>query len=267
MQTIHSVSNDKQIINADNFHYCHKPHFEVLITQDPLILNKAKKLRLKFHANYLDNLMDKTNFKNNTAHSKNLIKQQQIIIHDGYDSFAEHLVVIDKNNDHVAAYVRLIDTYTAYKIGGYYCETRFNLNHLFNNQTFYMEISRLVLDQAYNNKELASLVWNGIIQHSKNKGIDAIIGSLSLTLEHEQETYALLNQLKTHHISSHNYRVSPYQILPDKSRVIDAARHSTNPFIDYFFQQGVKLCGDAYWNRDFNCAELFIHYPFKYAVY
>lgn len=51
MQTIHPVSNDNQIINADNFHYSHKPHFEVLITQDPIILNKAKKLRLKFHAN------------------------------------------------------------------------------------------------------------------------------------------------------------------------------------------------------------------------
>ncbi len=237
---------------------------EVFITQDPIILNKAKKLRLKFHANYLANSMAKKEFKNNTLQSKELIKQQEIMIHDGYDSFAEHLVIMDKQNDSIVAYVRLIDTYTAYKIGGYYCETRFNLNHLFNKQTFYMEMSRLVLDQAYNNIELAQLMWSGIMQHAKSKGIDSIFGSLSLSLSHETQTYALLNYLKCNHMSAYDYRVVPYQILPDKSRMKNATHQTKNPLVDYFFEQGAKLCGDAYWNRDFNSAELFIHYPTQF---
>lgn len=264
MQSTNIMEYERIPFHNTSFDCPEQSQLEVFITQDPIILSKAKKLRLKFHANYLANSMATQSFKNNTLQSKELIKQQEIIIHDGYDSFAEHLVIRNKHDDSIVAYVRLIDTYTAYKIGGYYCETRFNLNHLFNKQTFYMEMSRLVLDQAYNSTKLAKLMWSGIIQHAKSKGVDSIFGSLSLSLEHEAKTYALLNYLKRNHMSAYDYRVVPYQILPDKSRLKNTVHRTKNPLLDYFFVQGAKLCGDAYWNRDFNSAELFLHYPIQF---
>lgn len=241
--------------------FAHTPNFEVKITQEPLELKKARKLRLKDLSILASDKFDKKNTKNNTLRSKQLIEQQQMLIHDGYDSFADHLVIIDHDNDEVIAYVRLIDAYTAYKIGGYYCETQFNLNKLFKRQTFYLEMSRLVINPEYNNRETAALLWSGIVQHVQNKGIDAIIGTLSVPLSQGAMTYSLLQHLKKNHISNSHCRVQPYQLLPDSGISSEHCSHQGNPVVEYFFEQGFKLCGDAYWNKELNHAELFIHYP------
>jgi len=250
---------------SENCYFSQTSNFEVKITQESSDLQKAKKLRLKDYSVLKSNPVLKKSIQNNILHTKQLIEQQQILIHDGYDSFADHLIVIDHENDRVIAYVRLIDAYTAYKIGGYYCETQFNLNKLFARQTFYLEMSRLVIDPEYHNTETAALLWSGIIKHAQEKGIDAIIGSLSLPLSHGAMSYSLLQYLKKHHISDSNCRVQPYQLLPDSASSSEIYDHCDNQIIEFFFRQGVKLCGDAYWNKELNHAQLFVYFPVSKA--
>lgn len=250
---------------SENCYFSRTSNFEVKITQESSELQKAKKLRLKDHSLHKSNPALKPSIQNNTLQAKQLIEQQQVLIHDGYDSFADHLIVIDHVHDKVIAYVRLIDAYTAYKIGGYYTETQFNLNKLFAKQTFYLEMSRLVIDPEYQNIETATLIWSGITKHAQDKGVDAIIGSLSLPLNQGIMSYSLLRHLKKHHISAGHCRVQPYQLLPDPGSASDVCNNCDNPVIEYFFNQGVKLCGDAYWNKELNHAELFIHYEVNKA--
>lgn len=250
---------------SENGYLTTNSSFEVKITQEASELQKAKRLRLKDFSLLKSNAVLKQTIQNNTLQTKELIEQQQVLIHDGYDSFADHLIVIDHKNDKVIAYVRLIDAYTAYKIGGYYSETQFNLNRLFSGQVFYLEMSRLVIDPEYHNTEIAALLWSGILKHAQSKGIDAIIGSLSLPLNQGSMSYALLHHLKKHHISDSHCRVQPYQLLPDSGSASDACSKGDNPIIEFFFNQGVKLCGDAYWNKELNHAELFVFYPVSKA--
>lgn len=251
--------NDINMTPTDCF-FSQASNFEVKITQDASELNKAKKLRLKNYSRHKPEPSSKKSVNHMLA-TKKLIEEQQRLIHDGYDSYADHLVVIDLEHNNVVAYVRLIDAFTAYQIGGYYNETQFNLNKLFNNQTFYLEISRLVIDPNYNNRETTSLLWSGIIQHAQGKNIDSIIGSLSLSMNQGADSYIFLNQLKKYAMSDSRYRVQPYQLLPDNDSSLSGNERVEHPVIEYFFEQGVKLCGDAYWNKNYNSAELFIHYP------
>lgn len=241
-------------------------NLEVKITNDEKELKSARKLRLRDHSDITEKKPAQKKFHNNTLHSKQLIEEQRALIHDGYDSFANHLIIIDHDVDQVIAYVRLIDAFTAYKIGGYYCETQFNLSKLFNSQTFYLEMSRLVIDPNYYSREIAALLWSGITRHAEDKCIDSIIGCLSLSLTQDSDVYSFLKQLKKQAMSHSRHRVQPYQLLPDngQSGIFQECREK--PLIDYFFEQGVKLCGDAYWNKEYKSAELFVHYPVTNAT-
>jgi putative hemolysin len=260
--TIEGTASSLDSGPCDNY-FSQQNQFEIKITQNEEELKKAKKLRLKKHSFLQSAAKNNRAIKNNTLYSKQLIQQQHILIHDGYDSYADHLIIIDKSHDKVVAYVRLIDAYTAYKIGGYYSETQFNLKKIFNKQTFYMEMSRLVIDPDYYTEEIASLLWSGIVKHGHEKGIDAIIGTLSLSLEQSEIAYYTLDKLKKQAISESQYRIQPYQLLPDyKVAKKDSVEQlQDDPVIQFFFRQGVKLCGEAFWNKEINQAELFIHYP------
>lgn len=254
--SINADASPKNIINKL------APNLTLKITNNNEELSKAKKLRL--HSLHKTNqIASKQSSKQNAkskSNSKKLIEQQQLIMHDGYDSFADHLIVMDQHQD-VIAYVRLIDSFTAYKIGGYYYETCFNLTKLFNSKVFYLEFSRLVVDSRYQNEQTLALIWSGIIHHAQSKGIDAIIGSISLSLSDRQTVYPIINHLKANYMSDGQQRVIPYQLLPDAgSDYRPITFKEVNPVARYFFEQGARLCGDAYWNRDLNCAELLTHY-------
>ena len=113
--------------------------FEVKITQDRDELNQARKLRLGSSNAAASEEVFKQNAGSNT---KRLIEQQKLLLHDGYDSFSQHLIIKDLDKEKVIAYVRIIDAFTAFNIGGFYCETQFNMQRILNNQQNYMEISR-----------------------------------------------------------------------------------------------------------------------------
>ncbi|MDX2504465.1 MAG: GNAT family N-acyltransferase [Gammaproteobacteria bacterium] len=234
--------------------------FEVKITQDRDELNQARKLRLGSSNAAASEEVFKQNAGSNT---KRLIEQQKLLLHDGYDSFSQHLIIKDLDKEKVIAYVRIIDAFTAFNIGGFYCETQFNMQRILNNQQNYMEISRLVIDANYENKQIAQLIWSGIYQYAFEKGADAIIGTLSVPLhDNISDTSKLIAYYKSRYISNNTIRVVPYQLLPGMSKV--GRKFSTKKFnvpqVDYFFSKGVLMCGDAYWNKDLNTADLFIHY-------
>lgn len=249
--------------NLKQLYSYQSPHLEIKMTQNTEELRKAKKLRQNYYKNLNQKLFLDQNKEFDKINQKKRMEQQQAVVFDGYDSFAEHLVVIDHKTDKVIAYVRLIDASTAYKIGGYYSEVHFNLVNLFNNHfsVFFLEMSRIVIDPDYNNQEIAQLLWSGLMKYSQTKGIDSLIGSFTLSLEKKKASLSYIQYLKEKHISSNQYRVTPYQLLPDKKRANKDKLN--NPLIEHFFDNGSQICGDAHWNSDFNCAEVFFHYPLK----
>lgn len=235
--------------------------FELKITQDQDELKLARKLRLNGH--YKEELKASKN-KKDACITRKLMDQHQNIIHDGYDSYAQHLIIKDLRRSKIIAYIRMIDAFTAFKIGGFYCETQFNVQRMFSDQKYYMEISRLVIDQGYDNDLIAKLLWTGITQYALESGVDAIIGSLSIPLtDKHQETGQMIAHFKTKYMSNSKLRVFPYQLLPDNTPIMRfnfASKQTESACLDYFFSQGIDLCGEAHWNKSLNTAELFIHY-------
>ncbi len=245
------------------------PGYEVKFTQDKEELNQVKKLRIKqINAMHADdpeqNETSKVNTKNNKNYKK-LIDEHKDLIHDGYDSHTRHLIVKDVYNRRVIAYVRIIDSFTAFKIGGFFSETRFNLSKLINNQQYYLEFSCLVVDEQYHSYHTINLLWSGLLQYAQQSGADAVIGLLAVPLNKGinnsfNNALRMISKLKARHMSNKKQRVVPYQMLPGSFSSKFSSKILSIVYIEYLFSRGIRICGDAYWNHSSNEAELFIYY-------
>ncbi len=242
--------------NLRNIYSYYNPHLEVKLTNHKEELKKANNLRQRYYKLFQPRTFLTHNNHANKTHTRVQV-EQKAVVYDGYDKFADHLIVIDHKADKVIAYVRLIDAYTAYKIGGYYSENHFNLKQLLHNNSSSLEMSRLVIDPEYNCKEIAELLWYGLVNYSVHNSIDSLIGAFSLSLIDGKETFSFIQHLKAKYISDSQYRVLPYRLFLD--RKIEKVNDFNEPLIEYFFEKGSKICGDAHWNHDSNCAEIFIH--------
>lgn len=240
----------------------YKPHLEVKITKEPEELKRAKHLRQKYYQSFQAKVCP-TQKEHINGSLTPIQLGQKSAVDDGYDRFAEHLIVIDHKQNKIIAYMRLIDANVAYKIGGYYSETQFNLNKLFSQNTYSysLEMSRVVIDPEYNGQETAQLIWSALVGYCQINGLDSLIGTFTLPVIEPVETGSIINHLKEKYSSKHQYQVSPYQIL--LAEKAEKNIKFCNPLIELFFEKGCKLCGDAHWNHDSNCAEIFIHYPLQ----
>jgi len=184
------------------------------------------------------------------------LKEREALIYDGYDSYARHIVVQDTQQSKVVAYVRIIDSLTAYSIGGYFCEAQFNLEKLRQQMQSAMELSRLVIAPEYNNSMTLSILWSGLMQYADENSIDIIFGTLPMAIQNSHYSAIVeIKQLKSKYMASNKYRVKPYQMLPPVP-AISGYDFTLPEEVSFFFRQGAKLCGEAGWNKAFNQAEL-----------
>lgn len=232
---------------------CQFNHLEVKIGIEMEELEQAKQLWLDI------------------SHTQSILKQtkQQLddrmaLIYDGYDSYAKHLIVRDINLDQVVAYTRIIDSKTAYNIGGYFCEALFNLDHFRIHMRGALELSRLVIAPQFSQADILAALWSGIIQYAKEQHANMVFGTLPLSLgDNHCLASKEIKRLKAKYLSSNKYRVIPFQILPPAPSIFAShfADNQCNPSVEleYFFEQGAKLCGEAAWNKSMNLAELFFY--------
>lgn len=264
VQTIVPIQEQQEASDGSNDNLISwYPGFEVRFTEDKDELNQVKKLRLQQKNRHTSDSIetDISEKQKNKKNFKKLIDEHKYFIHDGYDSHTKQLIVKDTYNDRIIAYVRIIDSFTAFKIGGFYSETRFNLSQLINNQQYFLEISCLVIDEQYHNKQTIKLLWSGLTQYAQENGADAIIGIISIPLaEHFNKAVRMISALKSTYISDKEQRVRPYQLLPGSLASRFSSKALSIDYLDYLFSKGIKICGDAYWNRDNNSAELFVYY-------
>jgi len=232
-------------------------NLEIQISRGNNQLKQVRKLRLNGLPEYIENKEVK-NKKNNAKLRKQIEKIEQLII-DGYDRFADHLIISTLKPSRVIAYVRIIDAYTAFNLGGYFCENNFNINNIYTNNSKLIELSRIVIDPEYQNSMTIKALWSGVLKYANKKNVNAIMGTFPVSLkENVSHVEKQVKQIKSNYLSSNSLRVEPYQLLPQA--VASSKQKYDSSMTGYFFELGPKLCGDAHWNVDLNQAELFFYY-------
>ena len=105
--------------------------------------------------------------------------------YDKVDKFADHLIVIDKNrkgikNKIVGTY-RLIRGDIAYRYGGFYTSSEFDLFKILNSYKHnqILELGRSCVNQDYRNGTIMNLLWKAIAEYVKLYDIKILLGCAS----------------------------------------------------------------------------------------
>ncbi|MGQ0528567.1 MAG: GNAT family N-acetyltransferase [Panacagrimonas sp.] len=177
---------------------------------------------------------------------------------DAYDPWCRHLLVRDNSNGRIVACTRILTDDQAPNAGGFYSSGEFDLAMIDSLPGRVMEIGRTCVDREYRNGAVIATLWQGIAGYITAHGFDYLFGCASIGLEDGgAQAHAIIQQIKAKHLTPDYQRVRPYYPLPAvDGRSADKTRMP--PLLKAYLSLGAKACGDAYWDRDFNCADVFM---------
>ncbi|SFF65652.1 Putative hemolysin [Fontimonas thermophila] len=220
-----------------------RPRFEVRFATSPEEIRATQKLRYRIFAGELGADID---------------GGDEGIDHDAYDPFCRHLMVIEPGSQRIVACTRLLTDRNAAAAGGFYSASEFDLAMLDALPGRLMEVGRTCVDADYRSGAVIATLWQGIAACIVEEGYDYLFGCASIGLDDGGATaHAILEYIRTHHLAPPAQRVRPYIRLP-AADVRITEKPKMPPLLKAYLSLGAKACGDAYWDRDFNCADVFM---------
>lgn len=177
---------------------------------------------------------------------------------DAFDPWCRHLLVRDTETGRIVACTRILTDDQAPNAGGFYSSGEFDLAMIDALPGRVMEIGRTCVDPEYRNGAVIATLWQGIAAHVTSQGFDYLFGCASIGLEDGgAQAHAILQQIRGKYLAPDYQRVRPYYPLPAvDGRAADKVKMP--PLLKAYLSLGAKACGEAYWDRDFNCADVFM---------
>jgi putative hemolysin len=180
------------------------------------------------------------------------------IDHDQYDPHCRHLMVVEPDSGRIVACTRILTDQAAPAAGGFYSSSEFDLAMLDALPGRMMEIGRTCVDAEFRNGTVIATLWQGIAATIINEGYDYLFGCASIGLEDGGiAAHAILEQIRGRYMAPESQRVRPYIPLPAADRR-PSERPKLPPLLKAYLSLGARACGEAYWDRDFNCADVFM---------
>jgi putative hemolysin len=221
----------------------HAPRFAVGFAQTPEEVLESQRLRYRIFAGELGAQID---------------GGEAGVDRDSFDPWCRHLLVRDSQSGEVIACTRILTDAQAPDAGGFYSAGEFDLAMIDSLPGRVMEIGRTCVDARYRNGAVIATLWQGIASHVTANGFDYLFGCASIGLEDGgAQAHSILRQIRAKHLSPEYQRVRPYYPLPALDGPA-AERAKMPPLLKAYLSLGAKACGEAYWDRDFNCADVFM---------
>lgn len=178
---------------------------------------------------------------------------------DRYDEHCRHLVVRDNFTGKLVASTRLLTETGARAAGGFYSENEFDLGFLKNLRGRMMEVGRTCVDPAFRNGAVIATLWSKLADCVVEERIDYLFGCASVGLaDGGTHAQAVLTYLDGNYLSPPGQRVRAYNVLPPSTRTIEPGNVRLPPLLKAYVSLGAKACGEAYWDRDFGCVDVFM---------
>ena len=219
------------------------PRFEVRFAESPAEVLETQRLRYRIFAGELGATIDGGDAQ---------------IDADQYDAYCRHLTVREAGTGRLVACTRILTDDQAALAGGFYSSGEFDLKMIDSLPGRVMEVGRTCVDAEYRSGAVIAVLWSGLADFIISQGFDYLFGCASIGLEDGGATaHALLEQVKAKHLAPHWQHVRPLIPLPAAdARPTQKVRMP--PLLKAYFSLGAKACGEPYWDRDFNCADVFV---------
>lgn len=176
---------------------------------------------------------------------------------DHYDSFCEHMNVYDVANDCLIATTRLLTAEQARLAGGFYSAQEFDLSALDSLPGRILEIGRTCVHPDYRSGGAITVLWSGVSEYLLREGFTTLIGCASISLADGGTTLAsVMPTLREKHFVGNELRVSPSREIILSA--VGTGAVSVPPLLKAYLRMGARIGGEACWDPEFNCADVFI---------
>ncbi len=180
---------------------------------------------------------------------------------DRFDTYCDHLLVRNNDDNKVVGTYRMLPPEQAVKAGGYYSETEFDMSRLAHLRGSMVEVGRSCVHPDYRDGATITQLWGGLANYITKNGHEYLIGCASISMG-DGGHYAASVYDKVHklHAAPSEYKVFPHCPLPlhALNRDLDV---SIPPLIKGYLRLGAYIAGQPAWDPDFNVADLFILLP------
>lgn len=176
---------------------------------------------------------------------------------DRLDLYCEHLMVYDVANSCVVATTRVLDAENAKAAGGFYSANEFDVTAITNLQGRVLELGRTCVDPEYRSGAAITVLWSALADYLMANNFNYLIGCASISLSDGGYNFAnIMPSLRE------NYFVAPeLRVSPNRELIIEAASQQKvvmPPLLKAYLKMGCKIGGEACWDPEFNCADVFV---------
>ncbi len=189
---------------------------------------------------------------------------------DRYDTFFDHLIIIDSKNQEVIATYRL---YSSRWGDDFYTKSEFDLTDLDHLQGPYLEMGRACVHRQYRRGVVMTLLWRGIAEYLKISGARVLMGCGSIKTEDVQKAALLTAYFqKNKYLPQASYceplsrfNFPDFQEHFEKIRAEEWTEEKQQqceelipPLFKSYLKAGAIVAGPPAWDRDFHCIDFVV---------
>ena len=184
---------------------------------------------------------------------------------DVYDTFCDHLIVIEKASKKVVGTYRLLRQSKAEQHIGFYSENEFDLSLLKAHSGRLLELGRSCVAKEFRSIAVINLLWSGIARYIEREGMTHLFGCASLHSTDAQQIAPAYYYLIHNHLAPKEFRITPRihcRIDFSKYSVSEqeegAAFSSLPPLMKGYLRLGAVICGEPAVDREFGTTDFLI---------
>jgi len=181
--------------------------------------------------------------------------------YDDVDNFCEHLIVYDNVNKKIVGYTRLLNQYQAKLLGRFYSQDEFNLDQVLALPGRFLEIGRTCVDPDYRGGAVLTTLWSALVQYALEGEFNYLLGCASITPGPSGFAVdAVYRNIDAKNRAPASMQVNPSIPVPMALRC-QRDESGIPPLLKAYLRFGALVCGEPYWDKDFNCMDLFVLLP------
>lgn len=220
--------------------------FKTLIADSEDLIKSAQELRYRIFAQEM---------------GARLKSMDERLDYDEVDPYCDHLIVYDQIDNKIAGYTRLLNQEQADKLGRFYSEGEFDLNPILALPGRFLEVGRTCVDPDYRGGAVLTTLWTALVQYALAGRYDYLLGCASITPGPSGYAVdAVYRHIDARNMAPDALQTKPIIAVPESMRC-RRDESGIPPLLKAYLRFGALVCGQPYWDSDFNCMDLLILLP------
>lgn len=184
---------------------------------------------------------------------------------DVYDTFCDHLIVVERRSGAVVGTYRLLPQSTAVRQIGFYSENEFDLSAFRTMNGEMLEVGRSCVAKPFRSLAVINLLWNGIARYMEMNGVTHLFGCASFHTSDPRIIAAATAYLRKYHPAPHGMETVPvpkcrmelpFHLLTDQE--IEGSFRHFPPLVKGYLRLGASVCGDPAYDAEFGTTDVLI---------